>query len=414
MELQDKAQYRKRLGYVNYLTVLFMLISGMKALSGECVTFFSDRLIHDLNFTTSQYSSMTALFYLSYGVATIVIGTLTGRSRKRKAWLFPMTLMAGVFAVLASMTNSYAGLAACRFGTGIFTGSSTAIMLNIISKNLVREDYGTRNGIINGGSTVISSIFGPVILATLTMYYRWNAAFLLTGSVLVLLSVLVLTTVREVECDIRKPVGTNKLKNYLSFLQDLFRNRVFRLCFIIGLLETTANISLGIFTPLYYSEIMGFDTIEKAGFMSLRGMCTIPIALMIPVLADRLPVRKVMAGTFAFAAVAPAATFLLTGTGLSAYLLALFGTWAGATVTLFTYMIPRIALPENLYMQGSGLILGTSVLLGGSFAPQIMSGLIESGWEIPLVLGLCASLFVICVVLSLFVNLDREKHPEQA
>ena len=411
---QNRALYRKKLHYVNYLTFLFLIVSGMKALSGECVTFFSDKLIHDLNFTTSQYSSMTSLYYLSFGTSSIVIGALVSRSRRRKVWLVPMTLMVGVFSILASMTSSYWGLAACRFGTGVFTGSAQAITLNIVSKNLVREDYGTRNGIISGGSTVISGTFGPIILAALATYYAWNMAFLLTGLILVVLVVLEIFTVKEVDCEIKAPLGPGAFREYLGSVKELFQNRAFTLCFIIGLLETTGNLCLSVFMPLYFSEVMGFDTVTKGWFMSLRGMCYIPVGFLVPLLADRFPVKYVMAGTFVCAFIAPAAAFLLTGTMTSAYLMAVFGAWAGVTVTLFTYMIPRVALPENLYMQSSGMILGVAVLFGGSLAPQIMSALIESGWEIEYVLGLCALLFAVCAVLSLFMILEKKKEFQAA
>lgn len=398
--------YRKRLWYVNYLTVLFLLVSGMKGLTGECVTFFSDKLIHDLHFTTSQYSSMSSLYYLSYGISTIVVGILTGRSRRRKAWLFPMTLMVGIISVLASMAQDYLSLAACRLASGVFTGSSQAVMLSIIAKNLVREDYGTRNGIISGGTTIISSTLGPVLLALLATYASWNASFLLTGIALIALAFLILLTVREVDCEVR-PAQTRRFRSFLDSLGELFGNRIYVLCFVIGLLETTANLCLSVFLPLYYSEVMGFATVRKGWFLSLRGLCYIPVGLLIPLLADRYPVKYVMAATFACAFIAPAAAFLLTGTMVSAYLLAVFGSWAGVTVTLFTYMIPRVTLPENLYMQGSGIILGVAVLFGGSLAPQIMSALIESGWRIEYVLALCAALFAVCALLSLLVRVQK-------
>ena len=400
-------EYRKELRYVNYLTGLFLLVSGMKALSGECVTFFSDKLIHDLHFTTSQYASMTSLYYLSFGTSSIVIGALVSRSRRRKAYLVPMTLMVGVCSVLASQTHSYWGLAACRFFTGVFTGSSQAMMLNIVSKNLVREDYGTRNGIIGGGSTVISGTLGPVILAALATYYAWNSAFLLTGVVLIFLSVLILFTVKEVDCEAKASRGRGGLAEYLASVKELFHNRPFVLCFIIGLLETTGNLCLSVFMPLYFSEVMGFDTVTKGVFMSMRGICFIPVGFLVPLLADRFQVKHVMALTFLGAFIAPAAAFLLSGSPVSAYLAAIFGAWAGVTVTLFTYMIPRIALPENLYMQSSGMILGVAVLVGGTAAPQIMSALIGSGWQIQYVLGLCAGLFALCALLSLLVNVGH-------
>jgi Na+/melibiose symporter-like transporter len=287
------------------------------------------------------------------------------------------------------------------------------MMLNVISKNLVREDYGTRNGIIGGGSTVISGTMGPILLAALATYFAWNSAFLLTGVLLVVLALLILFTVQEVDCEVKTTRDRGGFRGYLNSVKELFQNRAFVLCFVIGLLETTGNLCLGVFMPLYFSEVMGFDTATKGVFMSLRGMCFIPVGFLVPLLADKFPVNRVMACTFLGAFIAPAAAFLLTGTTASAYLLAVFGAWAGVTVTLFTYMIPRVALPEHLYMQSSGMILGVAVLFGGSLAPQIMSALIESGWRIEYVLGLCAGLFALCAVLSLLVNVGH-RPPERA
>lgn len=408
--IENKTQYRKKLWYVNYLTMLFLLVAGMKMLTGVCVTFFSDKLIHDLNFTTSQYSSMSSLYYLSYGISTIVIGILTGRSQKRKAWLFPMTLMVGIVSILASLAQNYLNLAICRLANGIFTGSSQAIMLNIISKNLVREDYGARNGIISGGATIISGTFGPILLAILSTYYTWNVSFLLIGIILIILAFMVLLTVREVNCEVRETQARQGFKSVFESIHELFQNKMYVLCFIIGLLETTANLCLAVFMPLYFTEVMGFDTVKKGWFMSLRGLCYIPVGLFVPQLADKYPIKYIMAGTFICAIIAPAATFLYTGTITSAYLLAIFGSWAGVTVTLFTYIIPRIILPENLYMQGSGIILGVAVLFGGSLAPQIMSRLIESGWKIEYILALCAILFTVCAFLSLLIDIENYKY----
>ena len=97
----------------------------------------------------------------------------------------------------------------------------------------------------------------------------------------------------------------------------------------------------------------------------------------------------------------------MSGEPISAYIVAIFGSWAGATVNVFSYMIPRKILPERLYMQGSGVILGAAVLFGGCISTLVMGNLVEAGWKIEYVLGSCGMMFLICMLLSCFVHMGE-------
>ncbi len=388
----------RKVVYINYITLLFCLIYGFKSLDSGSVTYFSEKLINDLHFTTSQYSSLSSIYYLSYGLSSISFGMLTGRSTRRKGWLVPMTFCAAATSLLTSRVESYYGLAACRFLAGASQGCSLAMMMGIISKNLVHEDYGMRNGFISSGAAVIGSALGPIFIAKLMQHYEWNTVFLITGLLMLVSAVLMQLSVKEVRCAVQQNSGSGQ--RWVDSVRELFQNRNFVLCFVIGLLETAANLCIGVFAPLYYSDVMGFDSLQKGWFLSLKGFAFIPVSLIIPVIADRLPAKHVMAGTFALSVIAPICAFLMPGTMASAVILAIFGSWAGVTVSLFVYMIPRASLPEHLHSVANGIILGCAVLVGGCLAPMLMSALIESGWKIEYVLGLCGMTLAVCAVMS--------------
>lgn len=399
---QSKMKSNSKTLYINYITVVFCLIYGFKSLDGASVTYFSEKLINDLHFTTSQYSSLSSIYYLSYGISSIVFGRLLGRSSRRKSWLVPMTLCAAATALLTARVHDYTGLAICRFLAGASQGCSLAIMMGIIAKNLVREDYGMRNGFISFGAALIGSALGPLIIASLTRYYEWNTIFLITGVLMLCSAILVQFTVKEVTCAVRQDSGTGR--KWSDSAREMFRNRNFVLCFVIGLLETAANLCIGVFAPLYFTDVMGFDSIQKGWFLSLKGFAFIPLSLVIPMLADRFPTKRIMAATFACSVIAPLCAFLIPGTMASAVILAVFGSWAGVTVSLFVYMIPRASLPEHLHSEANGFILGCSVLVGGCLAPILMGALVESGRRIEYVMGICGTTLAACAVLSCFIR----------
>lgn len=91
----------------------------------------------------------------------------------------------------------------------------------------------------------------------------------------------------------------------------------------------------------------------------------------------------------------------------SAVVLSAIGAAGGATVSLFTYMIPRNALPERLHGFANGVILGVACLIGGTAAPAILGDLVDVyNWTIPQVLAVTAGTYTICVILSLFLHID--------
>ncbi|MDO5300305.1 MAG: MFS transporter [Clostridia bacterium] len=396
---------KRKLWYANYITALFLLILGMKTLDGAGLTYMSEKLIAQLGITNGQYSKLSSYYYLSYSLSCIAAGVISSRVSQRKILIAVMTVMVGVVSVCTSLVTSYAQLVACRLATGMFQGGSMSFMLAIIERNLVRDEYGTRSGIISLGSSLISLFIGPIYYFYMSERFRWNTAFRFTGIAILLLGVLCLFTVKEVKIE-TAPRGEKG--SFLKTVRECAGSKVFVMCFFIGILETISNLSISVFRPLYYTDVMGFDSATKSFFISVGGIAYLPISLIVPVLADRFPVQKVMAVTFILAWIAPAVVLLMSGTMFSAVVLALLGGAGGATVTLFTYMIPRYALPERLHGFSNGVILGVACLIGGTAAPAILGDLVDLyGWTIHQVIGVTAATYLLCIILSVFLRVKR-------
>ena len=55
----------------------------------------------------------------------------------------------------------------------------------------------------------------------------------------------------------------------------------------------------------------------------------------------------------------------------------------------------------------NGVILGVACLIGGTIAPAAMGALVETGWSIPGILGLCACTYFLCILLSVFLRVEK-------
>ena len=394
------------MAYANYITLLFMLILGMKTLDASGLTYMSENLIEQLGITNGQYSKLSSYFYLAYSLSTIFAGIISSRISQRKILVATMTVLVGVTSIGMAYVTTYNQLILCRLLTGVFQGGSMSFMLSIIAKNLVKNEYGTRSGIINLGSSIISLFIGPIYYYYLSENYYWNTGYLYTGIAVVVLGIVCLFTVKEVHIDI--PVRKKSSKRTFETVKECFSSKVFLMCFFIGILETISNLSIAVFRPLYYTDIMNFDSATKAFYIAVGGISYLPIAMITPVLADRFPVQKVLLVTFVLAWIAPAVVFVFPGTTFSAVVLSVLGGAGGATVTLFTYMIPRNALPEHLHGFSNGVILGLACLIGGTIAPAILGDLVDKyNWSIPQAIGITAVTYLICIVLSLFLRVKK-------
>ena len=398
---------RKSSLYVDFLTVLFFLTYGVKTLDAQCVTYFSEQLIEKLHFSTAQYSSLSALYWLSYAISAVVIGFLTRKTGKRKALLAPCVCLAGIVSLLTSTASSYYELACYRFLSGLCLGSGQSMMLALIAKNLIKNDYGARSGVVNCGSAIIGSAIGPVLIAQITKFGSWKTSFVLTGILFLICGLSTTFFVREVSFEIVPDNNSDRKRS--SLYKELFKNHNFVLCLCIGMLETMAKICMSVFLPLYYSDLMGFDGVTKGWFLSLMGLSFIPASFLVPMFADRFPVKRVLQTAFVLSAISPAAAVLLGGTQPSAWLLAIFGAWPAATVPLFIYLIPRYSLGEHLQGVANGLIMGASVFVGGCIAPTALGFMADAGFSITFLMGMCLAALIACVVLSGIVHSEAKK-----
>lgn len=385
--------------YVNYISILFFLVYGVMMLDASGITYYSDVLMQELGITASQYSTLNAAVWCTKAVSSIVVGILADRTGLRKWLLVPLLIAAGAFSICTSFANSYVAILVLRFMWGMCVGSTLSMLVSIVGKNLVKNDYGFRSGFISCGSAVIANTLGPILLTHIVLQFSWRAAFLLTGFLLFVMGLTIQFSVKEVQCE-KLAATENALKVFWSSLRELCRNRSFMLCLWIGIFECAAKLAITIFAPLYLTDIMGIDTELKGTLLSAMGLIYIPVTFVIPALADRFSGKSVMLVTFVICLLTPLTMTALEGSVLSVVALVLFGHWAASTVSIFIYMIPGQALPERLIGTANGLIMGISVFFGGCIAPLVLGKIAELDCGIHTIMVVCCAMFIVCILLT--------------
>lgn len=398
--------------YINFLTVLFFFVYGTMMLDASGITYYSDILMRELSISPSQYSALNAAVWCAKAISSIAVGALADQRGLRKRFVVPLTVSAGVLSLLTSFASTYPVILTLRFLWGLCVGSMLSMLVSILSCNLVKNDFGFRSGFVSAGSAVIASTVGPVLLTALVQRFSWRASFVLTGTMLLSMGLLMQFSVNEVQLDAVRQRGSTT-GDFVKLTAQLWKNRTFVLCFLIGLFECAGKLAITIFAPLYLTEVVGIGTETKGILLTAMGLIYIPVSLLIPALADRFSEKKVMLVTFALCLLTPLSMVLLEGSRLSICMLVAFGNWAAATVSIFIYMIPGQVLPKHLQGTANGLIMGTSVLFGGCMVPLILGRIAELDNGLRWIMVLCSLLFAACIVCTALIRNEGKKHGKQ-
>ena len=394
--------------YINYLSVLFFLTYGFMMLDASGVTYYADIFMAELGVTAAQYSSMNAAVWCTKAISSVAVGILADRTGLRKTILVPSLVAAGILSIITAAANSFVTVLICRFLWGLCVGSTLSMLVSIIGKNLVKNDFGARSGFVSCGSAVIASTLGPILLTQIVLKATWRGAFVFTGGILILLGAVIQFTVKEVHCE-KVSAGSNSLGAYTSMLGNLFRSKAFILCLLIGVFECAAKLTLTIFGPLYLTGDMHMDATLKGTLLSVMGLIYIPVSYIIPALADRFSPKIVMLATFVLCLLSPLAIVAFPGTNLSVIAYVTFGNWAAATVSIFIYVIPRLTLPEKYFGTANGLIMGVSVFFGGCVCPVILGRVADQTAGIHSIMLACVGMFAACILLTLMLDGTKAK-----
>lgn len=256
------------------------------------------------NFSHQQLNFWSGIVYSGTFIVSAVVSPWWGKLADKKGRK-PMILRAGigmsvVIACMGLVQNVWQ-LLLLRMLQGVFAGfisNSNALVATETPKTNSGQALGTI-----ASATTAGTLLGPLVGGALTSIFSYRITFMITGSLLLLCSILVLFFVHE---DDFKPVTAKKLDKASGVIKSLRSPHL-----IFGLLLTTliiqaANNSINPIVSLYIRQLLnghGNVVFISGVIAALPGIATFLVASRFGALGDKIGTHKIIVAGFIAASI---------------------------------------------------------------------------------------------------------------
>ena len=369
---------------------------------------FFNPLLDEFGWTRTLISGAVSMNFLLYGLFSLVAGRLGDRFGPRLV----MT-GCGVFLGLGCLMMSQIGEAwqlYLIYGLIVAIGisGSDVVVLSNIAHWFVKK-RGMMSGIAKVGAGATIFIM-PLIARWLISLYGWRDAYIILGSAVLVLLVLIAQLFRRdpremgLAPDGAKEINAGDLDSVNAGLTmgEAMRTRQFWMFCAVSMFTyfcvhtTTVHI-------VPHSIALGIPAMSAAGVLSSIGAASMVGRVMMGSIGDRIGNR--MAMVICYATMTLGLFWLQIVTG-EAWMLYLFGVLYGfAHGAFFALISPMVAELFGLRAQGS--ILGITILVGtfgGSIGPLLAGNMFDTtGTYLPAYL-ICAFLAAMALVFMLLLR----------
>ena len=366
-----------------YVVGLLTLISAIQYLDRFVVSILMEPLKGEFGLSDTQLGFLVgACFVIPYALSAIPLGIVADRYSCRK-------LIAAVLAIWSSLTaicslaGSYWHLVLIRMGVGAAESPTKPAAVSIISNLFPMRMRSTAIGIFWTGSsigTVIAFVFGGYIAVN----FGWRMAFLIAGIPGIILSLLLIMTVKEVaprgadDRFLTEGVTATPIAKTFAFV---LTQRSLILMYLGAIMVWTVSAGVGAWMASFLIRVHGKD-IQEAGiiFGLAHGLTAWIGSIGGGRMADYVAGKDVSLVAKLSAAAAFAAALSATGMLLSPSLPVMIALIATFSIFAAGAITPVIGLGQSLVgprMRATVMagFLVFSNLIAAAAGPQIVGGL---------------------------------------
>jgi predicted MFS family arabinose efflux permease len=183
-------------GYRAWLLFVLVLISALNLADRQGLAASSQALKLDLKFTDSEMGLLQGLpFAIFYTLMGLPLARLA-EHRSRTRIIAACVGLFGVMATLCSTAQGFGRLLLCRIGVGIGDGGFGPPVASLVGDHYPMSRRASAMAIIWLGAP-LGVVTGSVMGGWLAQHYGWRSTFIVIGLAGVLVSLLVLLTLRE-------------------------------------------------------------------------------------------------------------------------------------------------------------------------------------------------------------------------
>lgn len=391
--------------YDRIAAIIFMVTWGIVFLDRLTASQASDVIIKALDLSTVQFSALTSLSNLSFAVSSVVIGFLSDRTGKRKAFLFPFVLVCGLIAFGCVFVRDYRALLVLRIASGFFEGPVLSLMMAILAEISTKGRFGSNAGITAAGVSIFANTMGPPLVTRLATRFSWNIPYAVTGTLQIAAALVILFVIKE------RKSGAEQGSTFgiRDIAKGLVSSRNVVLCIIIGIFSMTGYWSMQIFAPIYLTNVMKLPPVTRGTVSAVMGFIFIFSQLLVPAMSDRIGRKKALILALVFGALAPLSMWIAAGSSVSVYFYCIFGGLIATTSALFGNVIPMESLPDNMRTSAAGVVMGISEIVGGMIWPLLAGRLYDRIGDIVPVMMITGIIFILAIMVSFGLKETNKK-----
>ncbi|MEJ0007199.1 MAG: MFS transporter [Steroidobacteraceae bacterium] len=356
-------------GYRAWLLTMLVLISALNLADRQGLAASSQALKLDLKFTDSQMGLLQGLpFAIFYTLMGLPLARLA-EHRSRTRIIAACVGLFGVMATLCSTAQGFGRLLLFRIGVGIGDGGFGPPVASLIGDHYPMTRRASAMAIIWLGAP-LGVVTGSVLGGWLAQHYGWRTTFVVIGLAGVLVSLLVLFTLREPPrgaFDAAQPAGSTP-PPVLTVFRFLLAKPAMRQTLIAGALAGTSMNAIGQFLNPFLARNFLLGPAEVGRLLGLIAGVSMASGLLLGGFgvdwAGRFDKRWAVWGP-ALGLVLATPLFILGFTRGSLHTTVI--VLICAHVSMFVFYSPTLAIAQNMVganMRASSAFVVSGLVLG--------------------------------------------------
>ncbi|MCM3767129.1 MFS transporter [Neobacillus niacini] len=386
--------------YENKLVTIFFFTVGFVFFDRLALNYLFPMISADLGLNYTQLGLLGAGLALTWSVSGPLGGFISDKVKSKKTMLAVLVLAFSIVSLLHGLAQTFAVLFVLRLVMGVVEGPLIPQTQSILAIESSERRRGFNLGFtMNTSNALFGSILAPVVIVALATSFDWHTAFYLTIIPGLILSLVILKTVKNPDPmkfhALHAVKSTEKVK-----VKDVLKHRNIWLSIIVFSLSMTTLLAFQIFGPTYLVQAKGLSDTTMSFVMASFGLGYAIFGFLIPTISERTGRKPASIVSALLLILMPLALVVTDSLPLMMVLL-FIGSAGSGIIGMSMSVIPVESAPLQYSGLAVGLTIGVGELFGGFLNPMINGALADKfGIQTPLFVAAGAGVLVL--LFSLF------------
>ncbi len=303
-----------------------------------------------------------------------------------------LVLAFSLISLMHGLAQSFAMLFVLRLLMGIVEGPLIPQTQSILAmESSVRRKGFNLGFTMNTSNALFGSILAPVVIVALATNFDWHTAFYLTIIPGIILSLVILKSVKNPDSakfhEMHTVKSTEKVK-----VKDVLKHRNIWLSITVFSLVMTTLMAFQIFGPTYLVQGKGLSDTTMSLVMASFGVGYAILGTLIPSISEQIGRKPASLISALLLILVPLAIVFVDSIPLLIILL-IIGSAGSGVIGMSMSVIPVESVPLQYSGLAIGLTIGIGELIGGFLNPMVNGALADIyGIQTPLLVAAGASL----------------------